>query len=321
MSIFESTHVIHPQTLIELTLAQFPLYDRASVSISPVVKGGSDRKYFRIRAGDASLIAVAYGDGREENRHYVSIARYLAGLGVRVPEVFIHDEEARLIWMEDLGETDLWTHRNDSWPDRRMLYQRAIEQAARLHDTANVEQAVAELPLQIEFNEELYRWEQEYFFEHCAGRILGLADTCDRAPLIDIAARLASLPRVLVHRDFQSQNILIRDGEAHLIDFQGLRPGVRQYDLASLLYDPYVSLTPAERTELLAHYCEPDAEFLAVLDLCAAQRLMQALGAYGFLGHERGLPHFLEHVEPALASLKEVIARVPELGGLARMVA
>ena len=62
-----------------------------------------------------------------------------------------------------------------------------------------------------------------------------------------IAQRLAAWPRVLVHRDFQSQNILIHDGQAHLIDFQGLRPGLAHYDLASLLYDPYVRLSPAER--------------------------------------------------------------------------
>ncbi len=312
---------MQPADLIEQTLTRFPYLDRAALTITPVLKGGSDRKYFRIRSEDGTaLIAVVYGDGREENRHYVAIARYLAGLGVRVPEIHFHDEEARLIWMEDLGEADLWAHRDEPWPVRLTLYQRALDQIARLHDTADVEEAVAALPLQIEFNEELYRWEQEYFFEHCLGRVLGLEDTCDRAPLIGIAARLAALPRVLVHRDCQSQNILIRDGEAHLIDFQGLRPGVRQYDLASLLYDPYVTLTPPERAELLAHYRAPDADFLEVLDLCAAQRLMQALGAYGYLGHVRELPHFLEHVAPALASLKEVVARVPELRGLARLL-
>ena len=66
-----------------------------------------------------------------------------------------------------------------------------------------------------------------------------------------IAEELAQRPRVFVHRDFQSQNIIIRNAQAHLIDFQGMRPGLAEYDLASLLFDPYVDLSPAEREELL----------------------------------------------------------------------
>ena len=65
---------------------------------------------------------------------------------------------------------------------------------------------------------------------------------------------LGDLPRVLVHRDFQSQNIIVRNGQAHLIDFQGMRPGLAEYDLASLLYDPYVTLSADERTQLLEYY-------------------------------------------------------------------
>jgi aminoglycoside/choline kinase family phosphotransferase len=94
----------------------------------------------------------------------------------------------------------------------------------------------------------LYQWEQHYFFENCLGNYFALDQAgvveLSRLPVfIEIAERLASLPRVLVHRDFQSQNIIIRNGHAYLIDFQGMRPGLSKYDLASLLYDPYVELS------------------------------------------------------------------------------
>jgi len=119
----------------------------------------------------------------------------------------------------------------------------------------------------------------------------------------------------LVHRDFQSQNILIRNGQAHLIDFQGMRPGLAHYDLASLLFDPYVDLSEAERDELLEHYCgeKPGSEFLTTLRLCAMQRLMQALGAYGFLGLVKDHKHFLQHIPKAVLSLHEVVARIDGL--------
>jgi hypothetical protein len=127
-----------------------------------------------------------------------------------------------------------------------------------------------------------------------------------------------------VHRDFQSQNILIKNGEAYLIDFQGMRYGLAQYDLASLLYDPYVALTSAERDELLGYYISQSLEagvalsgnFAALLDFCAMQRLMQALGAYGFLGLVKKRGHFLAHIPSAIASLKEVLTRIPDLPNL-----
>src|ERR1700720_1521690 len=74
--------------------------------------------------------------------------------------------------------------------------------------------------------------------------------------LREIPKYLARLPRVLVHRDFQSQNIIIQNGQANLIDFQGMRPGLAEYDLASFLYDPYVELADTERAELLTYYRE-----------------------------------------------------------------
>src|SRR5262249_5630946 len=136
--------------------------------------------------------------------------------------------------------------------------------------------------------------------------------------LREFAKRLATFPRVLVHRDFQSQNIIIQNGQANLIDFQGMRPGLAEYDLASLLYDPYVDVTDAERNELIAYYRHRQLEngtvtngnFELKLRLCAMQRLMQALGAYGFLGLVKGHKHFLHHIPNALGSLRAVVATV-----------
>src|SRR5438045_4786631 len=113
--------------------------------------------------------------------------------------------------------------------------------------------------LPAEFDAALYRWEQNYFFENCLGRFFGVApDELSELAALDslgqIANELADRPRVLVHRDFQSQNIIVRNGQAHLIDFQGMRPGLAEYDLASLLFDPYVTFSRAECEELLTDY-------------------------------------------------------------------
>lgn len=324
------------ETLIQETVSRFPRFDERALRIEPLEKGGSDRSYYRVHEPDGhSLILVKYGDSREENRHYCDIAQFLASLGIHVPEICFHDEPQRLIWMQDLGEKDLWSFREEPWPRKRVLYEQALDELVALHSRghhASAEKADA-LSLQAEFNAELYLWEQNYFFENCVGRFFGLDSeaveaACPRAVLDEIAENLAAQPRVLVHRDFQSQNILINGGHAWLIDFQGLRPGLAQYDLASLVYDPYVTLSAAERAELISLYLEksaaagvePREDFRETLDLCAMQRLMQALGAYGFLGLEKKRAHFLEHIPAALVSLCEVISRVPRCESLCAII-
>lgn len=304
-------------SLLDQTRARFPDSLPNNIAVTPLEKGGSDRKFYRIETGAGqSVILVKYGDQREENRHYVEVAQFLADHGINVPQIYHHDASEGLIWMQDLGEIDLWAHRAEPWEKRRLFYQKTIFQAARLH--AINPTLTGNLQLQAGFDESLYQWEQNYFFENCLGRHFGIDFSSEKkAVFAAIGHRLAALPRVLVHRDFQSQNIMFREDDAWLIDFQGMRLGLRQYDLASLLYDPYVDLTSDERYEMLASYQKianiDDADFVEVFHLCALQRLMQALGAYGFLGHTKNKPEFLRHIPKALASLHEVVDQV---GGL-----
>src|SRR6516225_1764125 len=214
--------------------------------------------------------------------------------------------------MEDLGEEDLWHHRAEPWSIRRRLYEQALDQAIILHN-ANTEVSES-LRLQHGFDERLYRWEQDYCLENCLGRYYQVQpDEIQRLrsnPAFEsLAQRLASYPRRLVHRDFQSQNVLLYDQRIYLIDFQGMRPGLPQYDLASLFLDPYVSLTNEERSHLLSYYFEKNStgcsrsEFEQVYYYCGIQRLMQALGAYAVIGMLAKKRELLRHIEPAIKTL------------------
>jgi hypothetical protein len=231
-----------------------------------------------------------------------------------------------LIWIEDLGERDLYSCRDESWLVRRAFYESALGQIVKLHSLPESVCVEMKEHLPAEFNAALYRWEQKYFFQNCLGRYFSVSESKRKElaalpSLREIAKHLASLPRVLVHRDFQSQNIIIQNGQANLIDFQGMRPGLAEYDLASLLYDPYVELTEAERAELIAYYRGRQLENGVTIDgdldlrlrLCAMQRLMQALGAYGFLGLVKGHKHFLQHIPNALRSLRTVVRKIDKV--------
>ena len=306
--------------------------------MEPLLKGGSDRAYFRISTPRIRLVLCVYGTTRAENAAYADLATFLSNCGVRVPKVIAHQPEDRLLWLEDLGSIDLWHYRNARPDVRRALYQETLAALARLH--TNATKAFHALPdhlrptIQAPFDRSLYLWEQDYFRAHCLSRHLGWSsERIDALFPRDLgesfAQDLAGLPRSLVHRDFQSQNVLIENGGPAFIDFQGMRMGLPQYDLASLLLDPYVDL-PDQEIEDHVHFYKHSAlssggslreDFDTVLTLAAMQRLMQALGAYGFLGHERGRADFLAHFPAAIPRLARTLRAIPPLHPLAEALA
>jgi len=141
----------------------------------------------------------------------------------------------------------------------------------------------------------LYKWEHDYFLENLVWEVCRIKlSPADTAKLNRRTGRTfrtsAKIEPSLIHRDFQSQNIMIKNGRPVLIDFQGMRQGCLFYDLGSLICDPYVTFEDVERSELLHFYyellhppCGLDA-FVQNFWMGSVQRLLQALGAYGFLG-------------------------------------
>ncbi|PWU06174.1 MAG: hypothetical protein C5B47_07915 [Verrucomicrobia bacterium] len=325
MKYFYSQKSLKDTGVIEFTLRHLPGYEGDEYTVSPLQKGGSGRKYYRIWfRGGSSVILVRYTQERTENAHYVNIAKFLATAGVRVPRIHFHEPKAGLILMEDLGEKDLWSYRHASWAARRPLYESALSQVFLIHRETRL--PTLNLKMELEFDERLYLWEQQYFFENCLENIWKVETSALRAlpALQKIALRLADLPRTLVHRDFQSQNIIILSGKAYLIDFQGMRPGLGLYDVASLLYDPYADLAIEERRELLEFYknlCGDSSllqedDFETTFLMCAMQRLMQALGAYGFLGLKKQRQNFLQYIPVARRLLREVAISIGNLDSL-----
>ena len=313
--------------LLRQTRIHFPRLEEAAVKITPIEKGGSDRKFYRVRCSpEQTIILVKYSFEREENRHYVEIAEFLAKHRIRGPKIYFHDAAEGLIWIEDLGKADLWSHREESWLVRRAFYESALDEIVKLHCLPEEAGAAIQESLPAAFDAALYRWEQNYFFKNCLGGYFGvdekkLSELTALPALHEIAERLGDCPRLMVHRDFQSQNIIMRDAQAHLIDFQGMRPGLAEYDLASLLFDPYVTFTRSECEELLTAYEEKreaallpvSPQFREIFRLCGIQRLMQALGFYGFAGTVKGNKTFLNYIPAAMNSLRSLVDEIDDL--------
>lgn len=296
-----------------------------------IKKGGSDRRFFRVCLPDkTSFIFMHFGTDVAENSHWAGINDFLAGLNIAVPQIFALDAARHFILLEDLGDVDLWSQRDLPWDVRRDYYYQVLRQIRNLH-AFDLYRIPSRLKLAEGYGKKLYRWEHQYFQENFVEAVCRLylppSEQKDlKRELEGLITRLQKTAPALIHRDFQSQNILIKDGRTALIDFQGMRKGCLFYDLGSLICDPYVAFADKERNELLIFYhdlmkpaCSYD-EFIGNFWEAAAQRLMQALGAYGFLGLKKKKTDFLRHIDNGASNLLTAAthaANLPELRKLA----
>lgn len=315
------------EALLILTRQQFPTLGDLPCLVEPILKGGSDRHFYRFtweKNAHPPMVLMVYTLARRDNPKFVPCTHRLAALGVNVPAIYAFCDQRLCVWLQDLGRDDLHSYRNEEWSVRRPLYEATLREAAKIHSVTEASLTEDDIAgMEPAFNEGMYEWEQNYFLEHFVRGHLRreVADQSEAfAALAQLRQRLAKLPRCLVHRDFQSQNVIMRDGTAWLVDYQGLRPGLAEYDLASLLFDPYVKISRRERHELLSYYAGLRGldlpELVEIFHLCAAQRLMQALGAYANLSHNLGKTYFEEHIPAGVLNLATVCEEAPELAPL-----
>ena len=291
---------------------------------------GSDRTFYRLVWNETSAIVIDYDPVRCENNYYADIARFLKGMYVPVPEVLAHDPEKKLMILEDLGDRDLDSFRNHEWPSRRALYHKTLGAVKRLH-RISAQNLPHNVRLMEDFSPALYLDEQNYFIDFF---VKGYCDISPESPfevrlrseLAGLSDRLEKAERCLIHRDLQSQNVMIRNDDPYFIDFQGMRIGNPFYDLGSLLCDPYAPIGPDDREELLSFYYVLSSQeldwdtFRNNFWEASVERLMQALGAYGFLGKVKGLDKFLEYIPSGLANLKLAASHVPSVPALRDLV-
>ena len=269
---------------------------------------GSERVFFSCDKG----IAILYDDGnREENGKYAGFARWLKAKGVSVPEVVYDDPATKTLVLENAGS------------ERKMTledYVKVVEALAAF----NALGAADDLPanLTAPFDAATWKWEHDLFAKHCLGTRFGrtMSDAV-AAELRRVADVLEQEPKALVHRDFQSTNVLWKGDRFTFIDFQGMRLGPAAYDVASLVYDPYAKFTEGERRALVALYAKKSGRgdgFAKVLPFAAVQRLVQCLGAYGRLASV-GQPQFGKFVLPGLENLLDAAdkAGLDAVGALA----
>lgn len=277
-------------------------------------KGASGRVLCRLTHESGNhVVGVSWNRARSDNDAFVPIAQLLHQQDISVPAILtterVLDAEGQLMrgyaLVEDFGDIDLLSIKDASWSERKSYYVSALAQLHRLHGI------VSDVVLQPSFDAQMYAWEQSYFAEHFLKMHLHKCDVIfsDTEEMQSLSHFLSARPRVPVHRDFQTQNIMLFEGKSALIDFQGMRMGLAEYDLASLLYDSYSPLTQGQREELIVMWEGITQHSLdrEVFHACALQRLMQALGAFANIGYNTDKCWYLEQIPQGIKNLSEVL--------------
>jgi aminoglycoside/choline kinase family phosphotransferase len=304
-------------------LAKLKILERlpSGWSASGLVEQGSSRRFYHIRMPDGSSQALMTSSKEDQDfQRFLDIGDFFAKAELRTPRLFARVPEEYAVLMEVLGDDTLYdlvkAARNRS--EVLDLYEKVVDALAdfQTRGTALLDEGGLELRV---FDGAYLRWESAYFMEHFVAGLCRLSpDPAARravdAELDALAERALAMPRSLMHRDFQSQNILLPDEEPRFVDFQGARLGPYVYDIASLLKDPYVSLPRDLRDSLRARHFEAlkssgwlpgrvdFRSYLADYNRASLQRNMQALGAYGFLSLKSARPSIWPTRAPAWSS-------------------
>jgi aminoglycoside/choline kinase family phosphotransferase len=281
--------------------------------------GGSGRAIVRLSAGATNAIGILY-PVREENVAFLEFSRHFRRHGLPVPEIYAEYLAQGAYLEEDLGDTTLYdllsAHRSGDTiaPEVVEAYRKVVSILPRFQVEAARDLNYKVCYPRASFDRQSINWDLNYF-KYYFLRLAGIP--FNEQALEDDFGRLTrfllTAPRdFFLYRDFQSRNIMLREGQPYFLDYQGGRKGALQYDIASLLFDGKADLPPALRQQLLDEYLDALATHLPLSRDAFLQhyyayvyvRILQALGAYGFRGFYERKPHFLLSVPYALKNLR-----------------
>lgn len=290
-------------------------------NIEELPSSGSNRRYFRL-SGKQSLIGVI-GTCKEENEAFLYMDAHFISKGLPVPKVLLHSEDKMAYIQEDLGDTLLFNAIEKGRKttvfseEEKILLSKTIRLLPDIQFAGADGMDFSKCYPASEFNARSILWDLNYF-KYCFLKATGMEFLEDKLEddfqrLTDVLLRSSSA--TFMYRDFQSRNVMIKDGEPWFIDFQGGRKGPVFYDVASFLWQAKANLPESLRGELLEDYINAlrkytpvDKEyFYAQLRHFVLFRTLQVLGAYGFRGYFEKKPHFIQSVPFAIANLRSLL--------------
>ena len=311
--------------------------EEANVSCSSITNierltgDASTRRYYRVQCPANSFVVCLDNPSETGFNPFTEAQSFFEKRGVRVPKVYHSDLKKGYILEEDLGDQTLLkklANVNSSEEEFR-IYERILDEMVKIHMIPEKDLNNCFISKQ-KFDFEKLINEIDFTVDYFVEKFLGMEDEGFKRSIIEefypVCSRLSSEKMVCCHRDFHSRNIMVKDRELVVIDFQDARLGIPQYDLASLLEDCYYDLMPQNREALLKLYFEKlpkeahgqgdFARFKSLYDDMLLQRVFKAVGSFAYIYHFRKDHRYLKYIGFAMEKIKNVLLDREDLVGL-----
>jgi aminoglycoside/choline kinase family phosphotransferase len=280
----------------------------------------SSRKYYRLTCNNNQYITCI--DNTQDagiNKNFLEKQKYLKEQGIHVPAIIFHLDN--ILVQEDLGDETLLQKLSiiDSLEEEKKIYQDVVDNLVELH---NIKIDSAQDVVTLFFDQEKLMQEIQMTTQYFLRFFLKSSESDIQAVekyFDEIVSQIVSKKNVFTHRDFHSRNILFKNNQFVMIDFQDARWGIPQYDLASLLHDCYYNLD-SENTEYLINYYytkrknylsdyKDYSEFRYFYDLMAIQRVFKAIGSFAYIYQTRGDIRYIKYIGQSMEKLKILLYR------------
>jgi N-acetylmuramate 1-kinase len=297
-------------------------------SIGPLAGDASFRRYFRVRQGDRTWVLMDAPPGKEDVAPFLSVRQWMESAGLHVPPLVAADRQTGFLLLGDFGD-ETWAAALKRGMALAPMMDDALRQLHMLQDAGDAK----DLPV---FDPARMRRECDLYLDWYLPRVAGLQPDVDfrrefHASLAPVVEQIAALPRVPVHLDYHSRNLMLPPAGLPLgvIDFQDAVFGPVTYDLASLLYDCYQDYPEGERRQWSRRFFDGlpgglrdafagEGEWHRAIRLTAFQRHIKAIGIFARLAHRDGKRQFLDEIPLTRKHLQEGILELalPDLPGL-----
>jgi aminoglycoside/choline kinase family phosphotransferase len=310
---------------IEFLRNSIPSFSSEDWEIELAGRAASQRCFYRVHSHSSSYILMVWDSRDEDWPRFLGIQSDLSHCISFLPGIFTHDTRHGLILEEDLGSVTLKNFsRINCKEDVVKAYRNVLD---ALCVWQSIDKAASGFISARSMDLETFLWETSYFARFCVKDFCGCENLLDSAWELErarLAGEAVSLEKTYIHRDFQSENVMIHNGKVRFVDFQGARLGPPQYDTASLLFDPYIGILDDKLIdELFKYYSDKTGggkDGYRAFYICAAQRLMQALGAYGNLSIHKGKDWYREYIPIALIRLQNVLESLGDFPAILKVV-
>jgi aminoglycoside/choline kinase family phosphotransferase len=321
----EQSERILVEELFKKTISKKLLKDDVVENIEKLTGDASTRKYYRIWTSTTSYVACLDNPTTDPSDEptFLKLQRVLHNEKVRVPLIYDKDLATGYILEEDLGDVTFLKDiaQITTKAEEFDFYKKSIDLMASIHnvDTSKYKD---ESFTKLAFDTEKLFAEMEFTKKYFLKMYLGLDVTTPAVDalykrLYDMCFMLSNEPRVLVHRDYHSRNLMIKNGEQIVIDFQDARMGTPFYDLVSLLEDCYYQLDNSNKENLIKYYyneyfkkIDPSKsleQFMYVYDMMAIQRVFKAIGSFAYIYADRKDLRYVKYIGYAFEKVRSIM--------------